>query len=88
MIGEFGSQPIFPVDIFQTPVIAIGMGLIGLIPPYCFDRTLSRILEWQALLSMAAFCTLASLIVIRSCGYRLFRLTTASEHDVAENGEI
>jgi hypothetical protein len=58
----------------RIPVAIIGTCLVGLIPPYFFGRTPSLFAQWQVLASMTAFCTLASLLVIRSCGYRLARL--------------
>ena len=71
----------------RLPFALIGIVLIGLLPPYCFGWRGTGIIEWPYMSVATAVWMLPSLVVIRSCGYRLVRSTKAYKHKVAEISE-
>ncbi len=58
----------------RVPTMLVGMALLGLLPPYYLGGPAFRYYTWPALLVTIAVCTAGSLLVIRSCGYRLVRI--------------
>ncbi len=60
--------------IVRVPIIVAGMGLLGLLPPYYMGGPAFRFLIWPSLMSLVAVGTAGSLLVVRSCGYRLTRI--------------
>jgi hypothetical protein len=54
--------------------------VIGAMPPYyfavTFGRRVAQLADWQALFALQTIITAASLLVVRSCGWRLMRDAT------------
>jgi hypothetical protein len=71
--------------IVRVPMVLVGITLLGLLPPYYMGGPPFRFLVWPALTSLVAVCTVGSLLVIRSCGFRLVR---RRPRDVASFTEI
>ena len=65
----------------RVPTMLIGMTLLGLLPPFYMGGAAIQYYGWPALMATVAVCTAASLLVIRSCGYRLVRIGTDIESD-------
>ncbi|MCI0357898.1 MAG: hypothetical protein L0211_05340 [Planctomycetaceae bacterium] len=65
----------------RVPTMLVGMALLGLMPPYFMGGPAFRYYAWPALMVTIAVCTAGSLLVIRSCGYRLVRIRSDSEAD-------
>jgi hypothetical protein len=58
----------------RVPIVLAAMTLLGLLPPYSMEYSALRYIVWPSLMAVVAACTAGSLLVIRSCGYRLVRL--------------
>jgi hypothetical protein len=58
----------------RVPTIISGMTLLGLLPPYAMNGPSFRYFIWPSLLAAVAVIAASSLLVVRSCGYRLVRI--------------
>ncbi len=59
----------------RVPTMLVGMALLGFLPHYCMGGPAFRYFTWPALMATIAVCTAGSLLVIRSCGFRLARIS-------------
>jgi len=60
--------------IVRVPIVTGAMILLGLLPPYSMGGPAFRYFVWISVMAVVAVCTAGSLLVVRSCGYRLIRL--------------
>jgi hypothetical protein len=59
--------------IVRVPLMLMTMAGLGLLPPYYAEMDQEYFLLWSALLIVIALYCAGSLLVVRSCGYRLVR---------------
>jgi len=57
--------------IIRVPIVVVGAAILGLLPAYSMNGPASLYLIWPSLTTLVALVTAGSLLVIRSCGYRL-----------------
>jgi len=70
--------------IVRVPTAIAGAVALGPLVPYYLDGPAHQYLAWPALTALSAFFTAGSLLVIRSCGYRLVRIRADSEATTAK----
>jgi hypothetical protein len=74
--------------IVRVPITVVGMTLLGLVPPYYGFGPDFRFVLWPTLMALVAVYAAGSLLLVRSCGYRLvpvweldaFRNSSSSAH--------
>ena len=74
--GVVGVLPVWFVLATNRPVLySIGLVAVGACAGYCLGRILHELGIWTTATATEAVAVVVSLLVVRSCGYRLVRLS-------------
>jgi hypothetical protein len=71
--------------VIRVPIVIVALPLLGLLPPYSMGGGTYRYIVWPSLMAVIAAGTAGSLLVVRSCGYRLVSLFACDVQTAGEN---